>query len=259
MAADTASFLDPELSIAPSLSTEDVRQRLRSQGGQTRAAARPSSATAMGVGPGVGQRGTTTRGGPPGVAAAHAEQFVRMKRSTRSSRPHSADSRLSLAQQAELAQAQAEGWTVSERMHIKNDAIGFIRDGRRFPWQEDRAANNHLKEISPHLATHSSFQELPADEGPLPLLSSPAQPEQPAHAWRAVGAAHANRVEKALDVVYASYFPVSRQWDLRTEGGTDGGRLMSEVDVTSVVNQRGGKSSSFWRFGCLLWCLGCGV
>ena len=29
MAADTASFLDPELSIAPSLSTEDVRQRLR--------------------------------------------------------------------------------------------------------------------------------------------------------------------------------------------------------------------------------------
>ncbi len=110
------------------------------------------------------------------------------------------------------------------------------------------AANNHLKEISPHLATHSSFQELPADEGPLPLLSSPAQPAQPeqqAHAWRAVGAAHANRVEKALDVVYASYFPVSRQWDLRTEGGTDGGRLMSEVDVTSVVNQRGGKSSSF--------------
>ena len=68
-------------------------------------------------------------------------------------------------------------------------------------------------------------------------------------------------VEKALDVVYASYFPVSRQWDLRTEGGTDGGRLMSEVDVTSVVNQRGGKrmSSSFWRFGCLLRRLGCGV
>ena len=170
MAADTASFLDPELSIAPSLSTEDVRQRLRAQGGQTRAATRPSSAAAMGVGPGVGQRGTTTRGGPPGVAAAHAEQFVRMKRSTRSSRPHSADSRLSLAQQAELAQAQAEGWTVSERMHIKNDAIGFIQDGRRFPWQEDRAANNHLKEISPHLATHSSFQELPADEGPLPAV-----------------------------------------------------------------------------------------
>ena len=92
-------------SLRESPSTDDLRVRLRRQGGQSRLAPRPSSADALGVGPEVGHRGMGTEELP--VCEMFSEQFNRMKTNVPYVRPQSAYTRTP-AQQSAAALAESE-------------------------------------------------------------------------------------------------------------------------------------------------------
>lgn len=196
-----------EQSLRDSPSTEDLRHRMRVRNGECKKPSRPASAGNLGVGPRVGHRGARAEDLP--VCAMFSQEFERMKQNLPSSRPVSAFARTPEKQKAANL-AESEGYTVTDRLHIRNDKIGFIQDGQRFPWQEDRAQMANVRAL-PMAQKLSSFKELPAE------------------------AEIAAEVETALDGVYQSYFPVSRLWALRDEG-----RLMTEVESAKVQGQRGG-------------------
>jgi len=200
-------LLEQSLRRSGDRSANDLRHRLRRQGGQSKQAARPASAGSLGVGPEVGHRGVGTEELP--VCAMFSQEFVRMKQAVPFSRPTSAYVRTPEQQKA-AALAESEGYTVTERLDIRNDKIGFIQEGQRFPWQESRAQMANVRAL-PMAQSLSSFKELPAE------------------------AEVAAEVETALEHVAGSYFPVSRLWSLRNEG-----RLMTEVDAAHVQGQRGG-------------------
>ncbi len=197
-----------EQSLRDSPSTADLRYRMRMRNGESKKTARPSSAGDLGVGPRVGHRGASAEDLP--VCAMFSQEFVRMKQNLPFSRPVSAYARTPEQQKAATL-AESEGYTVTDRLHIRNDKIGFIQDGQRFPWQESRAQMANVRAL-PMAQKLSSFKELPAEEE------------------------LATEVETALDGVYQSYFPVSRLWTLRDEG-----RLMTEVESANVQGQRGGE------------------
>ena len=171
--------------LRESPSTDDLRVRLRRQGGQSRLAPRPSSAGSLGVGPQVGHRGMGTEELP--VCAMFSQQFTRMKMNVPYVRPQSGYARTE-SQIKQAALAESEGYTVTaQKTEIRNDKIGFIQGGMRFPWQLKREQIASVREL-PMAKSLASFKELPAE------------------------AKIAAEVDMSLEHVYQSYFPVSRLW-----------------------------------------------
>ena len=75
-----------------------------------------------------------------------SNEFVRMKQNLPDRRPASAHGRTP-EQQRVAALAEEQGYTVTDRLDIRNDKIGFIQDGQRFPWQETRAQMAHVRAL----------------------------------------------------------------------------------------------------------------
>jgi hypothetical protein len=200
-------------------SQEDLRRTFRAQGGMTRKGQRPSSASSVGIAGHISSRD------------AEVNEFARMRHAgTGGARlsgvPLDINGRQISQREVERAQGVPPGWTAAGRGHINNLALGFVHGGKQFPWIEDRHNMEEVRERLTEVA-RSAAATLNSSGGrgsgglddttvslPPSLVELPLEKEE------------ADRVEKALNGVHQSYFPVSRLWDLR-----DDNRLMSGTRV----------------------------
>jgi hypothetical protein len=149
--------------------------------------------------------------------------------------PLDASGRQVSQREAERTEGVPEGWTDVGRCHIHNRQIGVVHGGKKFPWEQDRSTLVQTMErlteaanaTAQTLRSGASSASLPAanrSEGGAPDGGVPGPPPAAPVMELPHQKEMAERVEKILAGVHASYFPLSRMWDLR-----DDNRLMDCV------------------------------